>query len=146
MKNFVMTGDNLSFLASQIVNPSHSSGDTYTNLIGVGEGVSTPINLVESGDPVVIGRVVGVANNDAINSTDTVVVSTRGVYAIAVQSIHNGVSIGETVYIDPVTAVVSDDFNDVPFGCALATVAGGATTTINVKLFGQTPGASGANS
>jgi predicted RecA/RadA family phage recombinase len=146
MKNFIMNGDNLPFLASQIVNPSHSSGDTYTNLVGVAEGISTPINLVESGDPVVIGRIVGVANTDALASTDTVVVSTRGVYAVAVKSIHNGVAVGETVYIDPATAVVSDDSSGVPFGCAVGAVASGATTTINVKLFQQTPGATGANS
>jgi hypothetical protein len=50
------------------------------------------------------------------------------------------------VYIDPTSAVVSDDFNDVPFGVALGTVSSGATTTIPVKLFGATPGATGANS
>jgi len=146
MKNFVLTGDNLSFLASQIVNPAHVTGDTYTNLVGTGEGLTVPINLVETGDPVVIGRIVGVANNDALQSTDTVVVSTRGVYNLAVKCIHHAITVGETVYIDPVTAVVSDDSTAVPFGCALAAVAGGATTTINVKLFGQTPGAAGANS
>lgn len=146
MKNFVQTGDNLSFLASQLVAPSHASGDTYTNLVAPGFGLTPPINLVESGDPVVVGRIVGVANNDALQSSDTIVVSTRGVYALSVSSIHNGISVGETVYIDPVSASLSDDFNDVPFGCALGAVSGGATTTINVKLFGQTFGATGANS
>jgi len=36
-----MTGDNLQFAASQIVAPQHASGDTYTNLIGPGEGATT---------------------------------------------------------------------------------------------------------
>ncbi len=146
MKNFVQTGDNLPFLASQVIAPQHSLGDTYSTLVGAGVGATLPINLVETGDPVVIGRVVGVSNMDAILSTDTIVISTRGVYALAVKSIHNGLTLGETVYIDPVTAVISDDSNGVPFGCALGTVASSATTTINVKLFGQTFGNVGANS
>ena len=61
MKNFYQTGDNLTFLASQIVAPQHTLGDTYTNLVGPGEGATTPVNLVEDSDPVVIGRIVGVA-------------------------------------------------------------------------------------
>ncbi len=146
MKNFVQTGDNLSFLASQCVFPTHTTGDTYTNLVAPGLGLTPPINLVESGDPVVIGRVVGVSNMDALQSGDTIIISTRGVYALAVKSIHNGLSVGETVYIDPSTAVLSDDQTAVPFGVALGTVSMGATTTINVKLFGATPGATGANS
>ena len=147
MKNFVEPGDNLQITESLLTHPAHSSGDDYTNLVGPGLGISTPIDLVEAGDPVVAGRLVGVANNDALKNTDTVVVSTRGVYALSVKSIHNGIGVGETVYIDPSTAVLSDDYTGVPFGLALATVASGATTTINVKLFASgTPGATGADS
>jgi predicted RecA/RadA family phage recombinase len=146
MINFVQTGDNLSFLASQVTAPSHSLGDNYTNLVGPAVGVTTPVNLVESGDPVVVGRIVGIANNDVLKSTDTVVVSTRGVYAVSVSCIHHPITVGETVYINPTTAAVSDDSNQVPFGIALGTVASNATSTINVKLFGQTPGSTGADS
>jgi predicted RecA/RadA family phage recombinase len=152
MKNFVMTGDNLTFVASSLVFPSHAAGDTYTNLVGAGAGLTTPINLVESGDPVVVGRIVGVANNDALTSADSIVVSTRGVYALAVQALYGaGIHDGETVYINPTTAVLSDDSTGVPFGC-VATPAGGiavihgSTTTVPVKLFGQTPGATGFGS
>ena len=75
------------------------------------------------------------------------VVSTRGIYNLSVASIHNGISVGETVYIDPSTAVLSDDANDVPYGLALdAVAAGNVAATIRVKLFGQTPGAIGADS
>lgn len=146
MKNFVQTGDNLAFLASQIVFPSHSSGDTYTNLVGPAEGIATPINLVESGDPVVIERICGVANNDALQSTDTVIVSTRGVYNLAVKCNTQTIRVGETVYINASTAVLSDDSTGVPYGVALGVVANGVTTTIPVKLFGQTPGAIGFGS
>jgi predicted RecA/RadA family phage recombinase len=145
MKNQILgAGDNLTFLASQIVAPSHSSGDTYTNLVGPGVGASTPVNLVEDGDPVVVGRIVGVSNSDALFSTDSIVVSTRGVYTLAVTagSAH-GIHVGETIYIDPVAATLSDNAAGIPFGCALQAVAGGATTTIQVKLFSQTPDSNG---
>jgi predicted RecA/RadA family phage recombinase len=144
MKNFFTTGDNLTFTASQIVAPQHASGDTYTNLVGPGEGATTPINLVEDGDPVVIGRIVGVSNMDAVFATDSIVISTRGVYTLSVNATSaHGIHVGETVYIDPVQATLSDNAAGIPFGCALQPVAGGATTTIQVKLFGQTPDSNG---
>lgn len=147
MKNFYAVGDNLNFLASQIVAPQHAAGDTYTNLVGPGEGATTPVNLVEDGDPCVIGRIVGVANNDALFSTDTIVVSTKGVYSLPVTAFYGaGIHVGETVYIDPVAATLSDKNAGVPFGVALAPVNEGSTTTILVKLFAQTPGAFGFGS
>lgn len=155
MKNFVMTGDNLSFLASDIVAPQHVAGDIYTNLVGPGSGLVTPINLVESGDPCIIGRICGVANNDALTVNDTIVVSTRGVYALPVKANYGaGIHNGETVYIDPVAATLSDNSAGVPFGVVVSTsTAGGSevipvgsTLTVNIKLFGQTPGAVGFGS
>lgn len=146
MKNFVLSGDNLPFLASQIVSPAHVAGDTYTNLVAPGFGIATPVNLVETGDPCVIERIVGVANHDALTAADTIIISTRGVYALAVKCTIQTIRLGETIYIDPVTAVLSDNSAGVPFGCALGTVANGLTVTINVKLFGQTPGAIGFGS
>jgi predicted RecA/RadA family phage recombinase len=155
LKNFIQTGDNLSFVASAIVAPAHSTGDTYTNLVGPGEGITTPINLVETGDPVVIGRICGVANNDALTVNDTIVVSTRGVYALAVKANYGaGIHDGETVYIDPVAATLSDNSAGIPFGCVVSSntpvgsevIPVGSTLTVNVKLFGQTPGATGFGS
>lgn len=125
MKNFVQTGKNLTFLDSQLTKPSHASGFTA------------------AGDPVLIGRIAGVATNDALASTDNVVVQTDGVFNLSVSTIHNGLSVGETVYIDPTTCALTDDQTDTPFGVALAVVAMGATTIIPVKLFGATPGATG---
>ena len=125
MKVFDSFGDNITIPAANIIAPQ---------------------TLPKSGDPCVVGRLVGVANADAV-SGGSVVLSTRGVYNLSVASIHNGVSIGETVYIDPTTAVLSDDFNDVPFGVALDAVAGGnVAATIRVRLFGATPGNTGADS
>jgi len=129
MKNSVQDGKVLTFTESLLVHPSHSDG------------------FVDAGDPVIVGRIVGVAYENAAAATDSVNVQTEGVFDLSVSSIHNGISVGETVYIDPSTAALSDDLNDVPYGVALETVAGGGTDTINVKLFGATPGtAGGANS
>ena len=147
MKNLLYeVGDRLAFLASLIVAPSHASGDTYTNLVAPGEGISTPVNLVEAGDPVVIGRIVGVAEQDALQSTDSITVRLRGVFNLSVQCQHHTITVGETVYINPSTAVISDDPTQVPFGTALASVPSGTTATIAVRLFGATPGAIGADS
>jgi|SRR5581483_3508158 len=147
MKNCVQTYDNLvQLLASDLVFPAHSSGDTFTNIAGPQQGIATPINLVEGGDPVVCGRIVGVADRDALKSTDLITVYVRGIFNLSVSSVHNGISKGETIYIDPVTAALSDDFNDVPFGHALQAVGAGTTATIQVRLLGATPGAIGADS
>jgi predicted RecA/RadA family phage recombinase len=128
MKVFDSFGDNVTIPVANLVFPSHAGA------------------LPLSGDPVLVGRLCGVANADGVTG-GSVVVSTRGVYNLSVTSIHNGVSIGETVYIDPVTAVLSDDANDVPFGVALdAVAAGNVAATVRVKLFGATPGAIGADS
>jgi predicted RecA/RadA family phage recombinase len=147
MKNLVYeVGDRLSFLASLLVHPDHASGDTYTNLVAPGQGISTPVDLVEDGDPVVCGRIVGVAENDALQSTDLIVVRLKGVFSLAVQCLHHSITVGETIYINPSTGVLSDDITQVPFGSALGTVPSGTTASIPVRLFGATPGAIGADS
>lgn len=125
MKNFKAKGERLTFLESQCVKPS---------------------TRIASGDPVLVGRIAGVANGATAAATDSVVLSLTGVYELSVTSIHNGLSVGETVYIDPTTAVLSDDQSDTPFGVALGTVGSGLTALINVRLFGATPGATGAGS
>jgi len=128
MKVFDSFGDNVTLPVANLVFPTHSD------------------SLPHSSDPVLCGRLAGVVNQDGV-SGGSVVVSTRGVYNLSVSSIHNGISIGETVYIDPVTAALTDDFTDVPFGVALDAVpAGNVATTVRVKLFGITPGAIGADS
>lgn len=138
MKNFVQTGDNLAFLASELVHPAHAAGDTYTNLVGPASGITTPITLVESGDPVVCGQIVGVANQDALQSTDSIVISTRGVYNLSVHGANGSgnvaVAKGDQLYIDGTTAVISKVATGVPFGKALAAVASSATTVIPVKV------------
>ena len=122
----LVKGDNLVFADSLIVHPSRTSGRT------------------NSGDAVVIGRIVGVAASTALLATDLITVVTRGVFNVPVVPGAAAVSVGETVYIHPTTAVVSSDLTQTPYGVALDATA--ITATIRVKLFGQTPGAIGAGS
>src|SRR5438270_6616755 len=121
MKNQVQDGKVLTFLDSQIVKPSHTDGFTH------------------GGDPVVIGKIVGLAYESALASTDKVDVATVGVYNLSVLAKHAGavndaVAAGDQLYIDAATAVVSKDATAVPFGKALAAVNAGATATIAVQL------------
>jgi len=131
MKNFVQDGDRITFPKTSLVGPNAA---------------------ILSGDPVVVGRLAGVAAADAVPGTagpfndSNVVVVLKGVFSLSVVSVHHNITPGSTVYIDPVSGVVSDDLTDVPFGVVLDQVNSGATTTVRVKLFGITPGSSGADS
>jgi predicted RecA/RadA family phage recombinase len=141
MKNFLQPGDQVSLLASQWVHPAHAAGDTYTNLVGPGQGLAVPINQVEGGDPVVCGQLVGVANYDALQATDSVVATTRGVFMLSVVGVNAGgnvaVAVGDQLFIDPATAQIDKKVANVPFGIALGVVLSGATTKIAVKLKNQ---------
>ena len=122
MKNFVQKGKNLTFVASQLTGPN-----------------SPP----KSSDPVFVGRICGVVNADAVSSGDNVVVSTEGVFLLAVKSYTGGIIVGQAVYMKSDGSELNDYETGIPFGVALGTVANGQTTTIPVRLFGATPGAAG---
>lgn len=132
MKNFVQRGGRITFAASQLLGPN---------------------SPILSGDPVQVGRLCGVAVANATPGAagpfndSNVVVEVEGVFTLAVKSNqHTGVTVGETIYQDQTTGVLSDTDTGVPFGIALDVVALGATTTIRVKLFGGTPGVTGFGS
>lgn len=131
MKNFVQDGDRITFPKASLVGPN------------------TPIL---SGDPVVVGRLCGVAVADAVPGSagpladGNVVVQLKGVVQLNVQSIHHNITAGSTCYISASTGIVSDDLTGVPYGCVLDQVNQYATTSVRVKLFGITPGAVGADS
>lgn len=133
MKNFVQNGDRLTFAGSALTGPNAD---------------------IKSGDPVLTtsGRICGVAVADEVPGSagpandSNVVVQLTGVFTISVVSTHHAIGIGQTVYIDPSTGVVSDDLTDVPFGTVLDAVTQYATTAVRVRLFGATPGTTGADS
>jgi len=130
MKNFVQNGSRITFAASAVVTPNNSANPVSGGVSGDG-----PL----SGEPGVIGRIVGVVVSNAINTTagplddSNVVLETVGVFSLAVQSIHHAIAVGSTVYINATTGVVSDDYTQVPYGCVCDAVSQYATTTVRVK-------------
>lgn len=132
MKNFVQNGDRVTIAGSSLTGPQAN---------------------IASGDPVLCGRLCGVAVADEVPGSagpvndSNVVVQLKGVFSFSVHSQQEtGIAIGETVYINTSTAILSDDYTGVPFGTALGTVTLGSAATISVRLFGATPGVIGANS
>jgi hypothetical protein len=142
-KNFVQRGSRISFPAASVV-----TNNNYTNPQSGGTAGSGPL----SGEAGVIGRITGVVVANSINGAagpqndSNVVLETEGVFQLTVTCKHHAMAYGATVFIDPVTGLLSDDYTAVPFGCALDQVGVGATTSVRVKIFGATPGAVGADS
>lgn len=113
-------GRHLTLEESLLVHPSHTD------------------DLVDKGDPVVVGKIVGVAFNDAEADTDLIAIDTEGIWALNVKGEDSAgnaaVSVGDRIYIDPASAELDIDNTKVPFGYALGAVAAGATTLIAVKV------------
>jgi len=102
---------------SLIVHPAHTDG------------------LVNKGDPVVIGwSMVGIALRSASAATDIIPVDTEGIWYLNVAAYDGNIGIGDMLFIDWTTAVVSNDFMVCPFGHALGFVAVGTTALIAVKV------------
>lgn len=145
MKNFIQNGSRITFAASAVV-----TANNYANPVSGGVSGDGP----QSGEAGVIGRIVGVVVANAINTTagplddSNVVLETVGIFNLAVKSIYHTISVGETVFINPTTGVVSDDYTGdaVPYGNVCDAVVQYTTTTVRVRLFGGTPGELGANS
>ena len=102
-------GRNLTFEESVITHPAHTDG------------------LVDKGDACLVGdTIVGIAETSAIAATDPIAIDTEAVRYKNV--IANGnMNRGAVVYIDPITAVLSDDANDVPFGYILSPLTASQT-------------------
>lgn len=92
--------------------------------------------LVDKGDPVVVQMLVGIALRSATSEADVIVVETEGIWYLMVEATKWGddIHVGSMLFIDPVTAVISDDWGDIPFGHALAPVLMNETTLIAVKV------------
>jgi predicted RecA/RadA family phage recombinase len=95
--------------------------------------------LANSGDAVVVGSIVGVVEVDAAASTDLIAIKTRGVFTLNVQGTNAGgnvaVAIGDQVFIDGATGVLSKNASKTLFGVALGAVtSGNLTTNIDVKI------------
>ncbi len=107
-------GRHLSLEESYLTHPYHADG------------------LVDGGDPVNCGDIVGVAFTDAAAATDVVSIDTEGIwYLNVVASDDVGVSdvaTGDELYIN--TGVVSKRASGIPFGKSLGTLTGSVSAAV----------------
>jgi predicted RecA/RadA family phage recombinase len=123
MKNLKQPGDIVDVVESVMVHPTHTDG------------------LVDSGDQIVVGTLVGVAETSAAATTDVIAVIRRGVVNVSVTGVNAGgnvaVAFGDKLYIDAAAAAaVNKKVANQPFGIALGAVTSGATASIDVLLTG----------
>lgn len=108
------------------------------------KGNSIPLTVTagtKSGDPVVVGGFVGVAEIDADATTNVATVDIGGgLYNFSVKGVTNGaansaVAQGDLIYYSAGhTPKLDKDTTGVLFGVAWEPVSSGATTTIGVKV------------
>lgn len=101
-----------------------------------GRYLKVAIASKSSGDHTLFGQIPGVCTQDT-DADGNVVIDTSGVYSLSVTGADNAgnaaIAVGDIIYDDSGTLNV-DATNGVRFGYAMAVVASGATTTINVKV------------
>jgi predicted RecA/RadA family phage recombinase len=97
--------------------------------------------LVDKGQAVVMGKLVGIALRDALAATDIIAVETEGIWALSVVAVdqngNSAVARGDRIYINFTTAVLSKintPATNIPFGIALSTLATGTTGIVAVKI------------
>jgi predicted RecA/RadA family phage recombinase len=119
-------GRYMTFMESDLVHPARSS------------------NMVNKGDPVNCGNIVGVAQKTAIAATDLIPVDTEGIWYLNVVASDDAgtsaVTLGDILYIN--TGVVSKKASGTVFGKALGALTGSATAAIcAVKVHQDRPNA-----
>jgi len=107
-----------------------NSGDVIT--------ITGPSGGLSSGDPYVLGQIPCVALGD-IAENENGEAARRGVFNLSVRGVdgagNSAVALGDQLYyVAADTPKLSKKNSGVPFGKALGTVAGGATSTIPVLL------------
>ena len=116
--NYSRQGDHITILESLMQHPTHSDG------------------FVNSGDPVRVNKLHGVALLDAAAATDSIPIATEGVWNLTVSAndgSSSAVAVGNYIYIGS-TATLSKLATDLLFGIALETITISGTATIAVKL------------
>ena len=116
----------LTLIESTLLHPTHADG------------------FVDSGDPVSVGSVVGVALLSAAAATDSITIDTEGIYNLSViakngAGTNDAVVIGDKIY-QAADGTLDKGVNGIPFGYAQGAVTAGSTTTIGVKLISHPVG------
>jgi predicted RecA/RadA family phage recombinase len=102
--------------------------------------VSLPVaEGTKSGDPVVVGSLVGVALIDRGKDTEgEATIQMVGSFKFSVEGKKGGeekaIAVGEPVYVDPATKKISADSSKTLFGYALQAVAKGKTEEVEIKI------------
>lgn len=108
-------GRKIALINSSLVGPSH--GDS----------------MVDKGDPVYCGNIVGVAMDSASATTDYIEVNTDAAYNLSVvpsdEAGTSDIAVGDIIYISS-AGVLSKKSSGKPFGLALATATGSASATV----------------
>jgi len=112
-----------------------------------GKNITLPVaSGIDSGEPVVVGDLHGVATTDRSTAGYAAVDLGPAVYDLSVTATSStgnaAIEIGDPVYINPSTFALTNDASKKFFGHALEAVAAGATSTINVRIQ-QSPSAEG---
>lgn len=108
-------------------------------VLAAGNRLALPVsNTVESGDPVAVGDLPGVAVTDYRADDGTASVQTNGVFDLDVKA-ENGsgnkkVDAGDAVYLQSDGTINIKSGTGVRFGYALVDIASGDTDTIPVKI------------
>lgn len=89
----------------------------------------------DSGGPVVIGKIPGVALKDA-DSDHKTIVQTDGIFDLSVKdTATGGIAVGDILYFDNATTPKVNNTNTgIRYGYALEVIANGLTDTINVLI------------
>lgn len=85
-----------------------------------------------SGDPVLVGRLPGVALTDR-DTAGNATIDTEGAYDLEVEASAGAIGVGDVIYIDGAGALSNDSTGD-RFGYALEAIGNAETATIEVKL------------
>lgn len=103
----------------------------------------TVASTVKSGEPIMVGNAIAGVAQTSYNSADgKAVIDTEGVFDLSVKGVNDAgnvaVAIGDRLYYTAGdTPVLNKKVSGKFFGIALETVDSGSTTTINVKIGGQ---------
>lgn len=90
-----------------------------------------------SGDPVLVGRIPGVAQTNE-RADGTTSVDMDGVYTLSVTAAAAAINVGDRLYASAASPVVISNTNTgIPYGFALGAIGNGLTAAINVKLQGS---------
>lgn len=100
-------------------------------------------STVDAGEPIMVGNAIAGVAQTSYNSADgKAVIDTEGVFDLSVKGVNDAgnvaVAIGDRLYYTSTdTPVLSKKVSGKFFGIALETVDSGSTSTINVKIGGQ---------